>query len=107
MEARLPTNIFIRRCKNQVAAEPLNEFISFINFNGGLMRLRRKNEHSKDYDMSGREKTIKTLNKVENVTNLSNHNSKGSRSIFARQPDMLLHCKQSCKARFKNDRDLG
>ena len=60
MEARLPTNIFIRRSKNQAAAEPLNiiqnEFISFINFNGGLMRLRRKKKYLKDDDMSGRKR---------------------------------------------------
>ena len=57
--------------------------------------------------MSGWEKTTKTLKMVENIENCLNRISKGSRSMFARQPDMILHCKQSCKARFKNDKNLG
>ena len=47
--------------------------------------------------------------KVENIENCSNHiyyiyNSKGLKSVFAKQ---FLRWKQSCKAWFKNDKDLG
>ena len=41
---------------------------------------------------------------VENNENCSNHVSKGLKSVFAKQ---LLRWKQSCKAWFKNDKDLG
>ena len=44
----------------------------------------------------------------KNIENFSNHISKGSRSMFARQFDYVpLHCKQSCKTRFENDENLG
>ena len=56
-----------------------------MNFNGGLMGLRRKNKYLKDYDMSEQKKTIKTLKMVKNIENCSTHISKGSRSMFARQ----------------------
>ena len=46
--------------------------------------------------MSGREKTIKTQKMVENIANCSNHISKGSRSIFARQLDRCFY-KQDLK----------
>ena len=55
------------------------------------MDLRRKNEYLKDYDMSGREKTIKTTKMVENIENCLNHISKGSRSMFSRQLDICFY----------------
>ena len=59
----------------------------FMNFNGGLMWLGRENSYLKNYDMSGREKTIKTPKTVKNIKNCSDHISKASRSLFARQFD--------------------
>ena len=56
-----------------------------MKFNGNLMWLRRKNEYLKNYDMSGWEKTTKTLKMVENIENCSNRISKGSRSMFPSQ----------------------
>ena len=50
-----------------------------------------KNEYLKEYHMSGREKPIKTPKMVENIENRSNHISKGSRSMFARQFDLCFY----------------
>ena len=63
----------------------------FMNFNGGLMWLRRENSYLKNYDMSGREKTIKTPKTVKNIKNCSDHISKASRSLFARQFDIYIY----------------
>jgi len=56
--------------------------------------------------MSGWEKTIKTPKMVRNIANCSKHICMGSRSMFAAD-NLILHYKLSCKARLKNDKDLG
>ena len=53
--------------------------------------LEGKNEYLKDYDMSGQEKTIKTLKMIKNIENCSIHIGKGSRSMFARQLDIRFY----------------
>ena len=45
----------------------------------------------KNYDMSGREKTIKTPKMVKNIENCPNHISKVSRNVFASQFDMCFY----------------
>ena len=62
-----------------------------MNFNGGLMGLRRKNKYLKDYDMSEQKKTIKTLKMVKNIENCSTHISIGLRSMFVRQLDIHFY----------------
>ena len=51
---------------------------------------------------------IKTPEIVENIGNCLNHILAGFKKYVCQTPwYMLLYCKQSCKARFKNDKDLG
>ena len=111
LEARLTKNVFIRRCKNQ--AESLNMIQNelknyFINFKGCLIGLRRKKiifEGLWHVHCPGGKRPLRPKKQ-----------SKILQIIIAKVhkiclPGSLTYAftlqKQSCKARFKNDKDLG
>ena len=79
-----------------------------MNFNGSLIGKEGKNEYMKNYDMSGREMTIKTPKMVKNIENCPNHISKVSRNMSASQFDMCFYIVNKVgKERLKNDKKLG
>ena len=69
-----------------------NEFKTILST---LMVVKReskgKNKNLKNYDASGRKRTIQTQKIVENIANCLNPISKGSRNMFARPPDICFY----------------